>query len=163
MNIIVAVDKNWAIGKDNRLLVRIPADQKMFREETTGKAVVMGRKTLESFPGGVPLKNRTNIVITSREDYRAGDAVIVHSLEEALETVKSYPADHVYCIGGDSVYRQLLPYCDTAYVTKIDYSYEADSYFPNLDADPEWQLVSESEEQTYFDLEYRFLKYCRIR
>ena len=141
MNIIVAVDKNWAIGKDNKLLVSIPADMKMFRQETTGKVVVMGRKTLESFPNGLPLKNRTNIVLTGNKDYNVKDAIIVHTVEELLEEIKKYPSEEVYCIGGDSVYKQLLPYCDTAHVTKIDFAYEADSYFPNLDEMPEWKVT----------------------
>lgn len=162
MNIIVAVDKNWAIGKDNRLLVSIPADMKMFRQETTGKVVVMGRKTLESFPNGLPLKNRTNIVLTGNKNYKVKDAIMVHTVEELLEEIKKYPKEEVYCIGGDSVYKQLLPYCDTAHVTKIDFAYEADSYFPNLDEDKEWHITAESEEQTYFDLEYQFVKYERI-
>ena len=163
MNIIVAVDKNWAIGKDNKLLVSIPADMKMFRQETTGKVVVMGRKTLESFPNGLPLKNRTNIVLTGNKDYNVKDAIIVHTVEELLEEIKKYPSEEVYCIGGDSVYKQLLPYCDTAHVTKIDFAYEADSYFPNLDEMPEWKVTEESDEQTYFDLEYSFMKYERIK
>ena len=148
MNIIVAADKNWGIGRNNELLVSIPADMKMFREETTGKVVVMGRKTLESFPNGLPLKNRTNIVITGNRDYQVKGAVIVHSIEEALKEV-------------DSIYKQMLPYCDTAHVTKIDFAYEADAYFPNLDEDPDWEITAESEEQTYFDLEYAFVKYER--
>ena len=163
MNIIVAVDKNWAIGKDNKLLVSIPADMKMFRQETTGKVVVMGRKTLESFPNGLPLKNRTNIVLTGNKDYNVKDAIIVHTVEELLEEIKKYPSEEVYCIGGDSVYKQLLPYCDTAHVTKIDFAYEADSYFPSLDEMPEWKVTAESDEQTYFDLEYSFMKYERIK
>ena len=163
MNIIVAVDKNWGIGKDNKLLVSIPADMKMFRRETTGKVVVMGRKTLESFPNGLPLKNRTNIVLTGNKDYNVKDAVIVHNMQELLEEIKNYPSEEVYCIGGDSVYKQLLPYCDTAHVTKIDFAYEADSYFPNLDEMPEWKIAAESEEQTYFDLEYAFVKYEKAK
>ena len=103
MNAIVAVDSNWAIGKNNQLLVRIPADQKMFRQETTGKVVLMGRKTLESFPGGQPLKNRTNIVLTRDPSYHPKDVIVVHSVEEALEAVKDYPPQDVYCIGGESV------------------------------------------------------------
>ena len=145
MNIIVAVDKNWAIGKDNKLLVSIPADMKMFRQETTGKVVVMGRKTLESFPGGLPLKNRTNIVLTGNKDFKVKDAIVVHTMEELLEEIKKYPSDQVYCIGGDSVYKQLLPYCDTAHITKIDFVYEADLYFPNLDEIPEWEITARSE------------------
>jgi dihydrofolate reductase len=162
MNIIVAVDKNWAIGKDNKLLVSIPADMKMFRQETSGKVVVMGRRTLESFPNGLPLKNRTNIVLTSNKNYDAKGAQVVHTLEELLEEIKKYPAEDVYCIGGDSVYKLLLPYCDVAHITKIDFAYEADRYFPNLDEMPEWKVTAQSEEQTYFDLEYRFVKYERV-
>lgn len=162
MNIIVAVDKNWAIGKDNKLLVSIPADMKMFRQETGGKVVVMGRKTLESFPGGLPLKNRTNIVLTSNKNYDAKGAQVVHTVEELLEEIKKYSAQDVYCIGGDSVYKLLLPYCDTAHVTKIDFAYEADRYFPDLDQMEDWKITAQSEEQTYFDLEYRFVKYERV-
>ena len=114
MNIIVAADKNWGIGKDNKLLVSIPADMKFFRETTTGNVVVMGRKTLESFPGGLPLKRRTNIVLTKDVNYQVKDAVLVHSVEELLEELKKYDSENVYVIGGDSVYRQLLPYCDIA-------------------------------------------------
>lgn len=161
MKMIVAVDKNWGIGKNNDLLVSIPADMKMFRTETSGKVVVMGRKTLESFPGGLPLKNRTNIVLSGNPDYQVKGAIVVHSLQELLEEIKKYPKDQVYCIGGDSVYKMLLPYCDTAQVTKIDFAYEADRYFPNLDEMPQWQVAAESEEQTYFDLEYRFVRYER--
>ena len=159
MNIIVAVDQNWAIGRDNKLLVSIPADMKFFRTQTTGNVVVMGRKTLESFPNGLPLKNRTNIVLTRNPGYQVKGATVVHSLEELLEELKQYPSEDVYVVGGDSIYRQLLPYCDVAHVTKIDYAYEADTYFPNRDEMKEWQITASSEEQTYFDLEYTFLKY----
>ena len=159
MNLIVAVDSNWAIGNKNQLLVRIPADHKYFREITTGKVVVLGRKTLETFPQGMLLKNRTNIILSTNPDYHVKDAIVVHSLEELFEELKQYDTKDVYIIGGSSVYRELLPYCDVAHVTKIDRAYEADSYFPNLDQMEEWQITADSEEQTYFDLEYRFLKY----
>lgn len=162
MNVIVAVDKNWAIGKNNKLLVSIPADMKFFRETTKGNVVVMGRKTLESFPQGQPLKNRVNIVITKNPNYKVKDAVVVHSVEEAVEECGRYDGE-VYVIGGESIYRAMLPYCDTALVTKIDHAYEADTYFPNLDEHPEWELTGETEEQTYFDLEYVFTKYERIK
>ena len=161
MNVIVAADQNWGIGKDNKLLVSIPADMKMFREETSGKVVVMGRKTLESFPNGLPLKNRTNIVITKNKDYDAKGAIVVHSIEEALEELKKYDTNDIYVIGGESIYRQLLPYCDVAHVTCMDYSYQADTWFPNLDEDAEWVVAADSEEKTYFDLEYCFKMYVR--
>ena len=162
MNIIVAVDNNWAIGKNNKLLVLIPSDQQFFRETTTGKAVVMGRKTLESFPNGLPLKNRTNIVLTRNKNYQAGDAVIVHSVDELHEELKKYNSEDIYVIGGQKIYELLLDECDVAHVTKIDYSYDADAYFPNLDEKPEWKLTADSEEQTYFDVVFSFNKYERI-
>lgn len=161
MNIIVAVDKNWAIGNRGDLLIRIPNDHKHFREETTGKVVVLGRKTLETFPQGMPLKNRTNIILTHDSEYQVKDAVIVHSADELLEQLKAYNGEDIYVIGGDSVYRQLLPYCDVAHVTKIDHAYEADAYFPDLDQDPQWEITADSEEQTYFDIAYQFIKYER--
>ena len=161
MNVIAAVDKNWAIGKNNKLLVSIPADMKFFRETTTGKVVVMGRKTLESFPNGLPLKNRTNIVLTSNPAYEVQGAVVVHSKEELDRELKKYNSSDVYVIGGESIYRLLLSECDTAHITKISYEYEADAYFPNLDEDTDWEIVGDSEEQTYFDLEYYFYKYQR--
>ena len=161
MNLIVAVDSNWAIGKENKLLVSIPQDMKFFRETTKGKVVAMGRKTLESFPGGQPLKNRVNVVLTTDKNYKVKDTVIVHSVEEMVEELKKYNSEDVYVIGGESIYRQLLPYCTKAYVTKIDHAYDADTYFPDLDADPEWEMTKISDEQTYFDLEYVFVIYER--
>ncbi|MGC4019086.1 MAG: dihydrofolate reductase [Muricomes sp.] len=161
MNLIVAADKNWAIGYNNKLLVSIPSDMKFFREKTTGKVVVMGRKTLESFPNGLPLKNRTNIVLTGNKKYHVKGAVVVHTLEGLLKELEEYNSEDVYVIGGDSVYRLLLPYCDTAYVTKIDHAFQADTYFPNLDELSEWELTEEGEEQTCFDLEYMFTTYKR--
>ena len=161
MNLIVAVDNNWAIGSKNRLLVSIPADHKFFRQETTGKVVVLGRKTLETFPQGLPLKNRTNIIMSTNPDYHVKDAIIVHSKEELLEELKNYKSEDVYIIGGESVYRLMLPYCDVAHVPKIDHEYEADAYFPNLDELDEWEITADSEEQTYFDLAYEFVKYER--
>lgn len=163
MNLIAAVDKNWAIGKDNGLLVSIPADMKFFRETTTGKVVVMGRKTLESFPNGLPLKNRVNIVLTTDYSYQVKDAVIVHSKEELEEELQKYNSEDIYVIGGESVYRLLLDACDTAHITKINYAYEADAFFPNLDENPDWEIVADSEEQTYFDLEFYFLKYQKVK
>lgn len=161
MNLIVAVDQNWAIGCKNKLLASIPGDQRFFRDVTTGNVVVLGRKTLETFPQGKPLKNRTNIILSSDPDYQVKDALVVHSMEELLQELEKYPPEQIYIIGGESVYRQLLPYCAIAHVTKINHAYEADSYFPNLDEDEEWEIAADSEEQTYFDLEYRFYQYER--
>ena len=146
MKAILSADKNWGIGYQNKLLVSIPSDMKFFRETTTGNVVVMGRKTLESFPNGLPLKNRTNIVLTGNRSYQVKDAVIVHSQDELLEELKKYDTERVYVIGGESVYRMMLPFCDTVFVTKIV---------------EEWEMTEEGEEQTCFDLEFRFTKYER--
>lgn len=161
MNMIAAVDSNWAIGNKNKLLISIPADMKMFRQETTGNVVVMGRKTLESFPNGRPLPNRTNIVLTKKTDYEVKDAIVVHSLEELLEELKKYETESIYIIGGETIYRQMLPYADTCHITKIERAYEADAYFPNLDQEEEWEVTAESDEQVYFDTTYSFVKYTR--
>ena len=158
MNLIVAVDENWAIGNKNELLISIPADHKFFRQETTGKVVVLGRKTLETFPQGLPLKNRTNVIMSTNKAYQVKDAVVVHDVEELLEELKKYDTEDIYIVGGESVYRQMLPYCDVAHVTKIDHAYAADAYLPNLDQMPEWQITADSEEQTNFDITYHFLK-----
>lgn len=162
MNLIVAVDRNWAIGRDNKLLVNIPQDMKFFRQITAGKVVVMGRKTLESLPGGQPLKLRTNMVLSANTQYRAGNAMIFHTVKDLLSALVDFEEEDIYIIGGESVYRQLLPCCRKAYVTKVDHSFEADAYFPNLDQDDGWQMIKTSEEQTYFDLEYVFTIYERI-
>lgn len=161
MNIIVAVDSQWAIGNGGDLLIRIPNDHKMFRQETMGKVVVLGRKTLDTFPQGLPLKNRTNVILSSNPDYQVKDGIVAHSLEELFKELEKYKSEDVYVIGGDSVYRQMLPYCDVAHVTKIDHAYEADAYFPDLDQDAAWEITADSEEQTYFDLAYEFVKYER--
>ncbi len=163
MNMIVAVDKHWGIGYKNKLLVSIPADMKFFREATTGNVVVMGRKTLESFPNGRPLANRTNIVLTRSEGYQVKNAIVLHTMEEVLEKLKEYPSDRIFVIGGESIYRQFLPYCDVVHVTKIDRLYQADAFFPDLDAMEDWEITGDSEEQTYFDLEYAFYRYERKR
>lgn len=162
MKLIVAVDKNWAIGKNNRMMWSIPADLKFFRETTKGNVVIMGRKTLESFPQGQPLEERVNIVLTRNPAYKVRGAVVAHSVKEAFKEAGKYDRE-VYVIGGESIYRQILPQCDLAFVTKIDHAYDADTYFPNLDLDEEWQMTKISEEQTCFDLEYYFTVYERVK
>lgn len=161
MNMIVCVDAHWGIGNRGELLVSIPADKRMFKERTMGGVVLGGRRTMEGLPGGTTLSGRTNIILTHKQDYAYGDAVVAHSLEEALEILGDYPSRDVYIIGGGDVYRAFLPYCDTAYVTKVDYAYQADTFFPNLDEDPDWVMTHDSEEQTYYDLEYYFTIYQR--
>ena len=158
---VVAADKNWAIGYKGDLLVRIPNDMKMFRKLTTGNVIVMGRKTLESFPNGQPLPNRVNIVMTKNPDYKAKGCVIVHSEEEFMEELKKYPDKEIFLIGGASIYEQFLPMCEEVYVTKNDFAYQADCHFPNLDEMEEWEMYEEGEEETFFSIEYYFNKYRR--
>ena len=162
MNLCVTADRHWAIGKDGRPLVTIPADRQMFLKETDGKVVVMGRRTLEGLPGGQPFGNRVNIVLTHDMQYKVKGAVVCHSLEEALKALKDYDEGDIYIIGGKSIYRQFLPYCDTIHLTAIDYVYDADLRFPvDLDQAPDWKLAEEGEEQTYFDLCYTFRRFRR--
>ncbi|WP_130837655.1 dihydrofolate reductase [Lachnoclostridium sp. Marseille-P6806] len=161
MNMIVAADANWGIGSKGALLMSIPADLKMFRQETLGKVIVYGRKTLETFPMRQPLDRRENIILSSRPDYRVKGASVVHSVEELLDVLKAYDSKDVYIIGGASVYRELLPYADTCHVTRIDQAFEADCYFPDLDADPEWEVTGRSDEMSYFDTTYHFVRYER--
>lgn len=161
MNLIAAVDRKWGIGNKRQLLVQIPADQKLFRQETTGKVIILGHRTLETFPQGMPLAGRTNIILSRDPDFKVKGADVVHSIEELMEELKAYDSRDVYVVGGESIYQQLLPYCDTAHLTMIDHTYEADAHFPNLETDEEWVQTGESDEQTYFDLAYTFVKYER--
>lgn len=162
MKIIVAADENWAIGKGGELLIKIPADHKRLRSMTLGEVVVLGRKTLETFPQKMPLESRTNIILSQNPAFKVKDAIISGSVEELLTKLKDYEDREIFVLGGDSIYKQLLPYCDTAYVTKLDYKYDADTYFPNLDEDEEWEIVEISEEQYYNDITYHFVEYRRI-
>ena len=142
MELIVAVDRGWGIGNKGELLCRVSADLKNFRALTTGKTVILGSKTLSTFPGGRPLKNRRNIILSRRTDYLVEGAEAAHSAEEVLSMLTEEEAAVV--IGGESVYRLLLPYCNTAYVTKFEGDFEKDAFFPNLDSDPAWQVVEVS-------------------
>ena len=162
MNCIVAVDANWGIGKDNDLLISIPEDMKYFRKVTAGKTLIYVRKTLESFPGQKPLPKRRNIVITRNAAYGGNGAEVVNSVDEACLAVKGEDPDNVFVIGGGAIYRQMLPFCTRAYVTRIDRIFDADTFFPDLDSDPEWEIESESETMNYEGISYRFVIYKRI-
>ena len=159
MNCIVNVSKNWGIGNGGNLLVHLSEDLRMFRETTQGCAVILGRKTLATFPGGRPLKNRRNIVLT-RSDTPIEGAELCHSISDALRLAAEIEKDTpCWVIGGAQVYRQLLPYCELALVTKTEIDAEADSYFPNLDEDPLWELTDSPEEKEENGVRFRFLTY----
>ena len=159
MNLIVAVDKNWAIGANNDLLISIPEDMAFFKEKTMGKIVIMGKNTLESFPGSKPLKNRTNIVLALETDYKVDGATVVYTLDDFIKEAEKYPSEDVFVIGGGSIYRQMLPYCDTCYITYIDHEFEADTFIPNLDEMEEWYIADESDTYNYEGMNYSFRTY----
>ena len=156
MTAIVCVSQNWGIGRDGALLFRISADLKRFKALTVGKTVILGRKTLDTFPGGKPLKDRRNIVLSRRELDIPG-AEIAHSFEEAT----AFGGDDAIVIGGASVYMALLSRCDRVYVTKVDAAPDADSFFPDLDDNPDWRVASESEIFEENGLKFRFVDYIR--
>lgn len=162
MNIIVTVDENWAIGNRDRQLVKIPADWRALQEQTAGGVVVMGRKTLALMPQGQPLFHCRNIILSANPACQVRGAETADSLDTLLEKLQGIPQKDIYVCGGESVYRQLLPHCDTAYVTMVEKNYEADRYFENLDKSGAWRMTEESDEQTCFDITYYFRKYKRI-
>lgn len=164
MKAIVAVDNNWGIGKDNDLLCYLPKDLRRFKQKTYGNIVVMGRKTLESLPNGKSLPDRYNIVLTNNKEYTNKDVLISNSIPDLLAyswLIKIMKGVETYVIGGQSIYEQLLPECDTVYVTKINHTFKADRSFPNLDEMEEWYIADKSEMQNEGGLEYRYVTYKR--
>ena len=159
---IAAVDRNWAIGYQGQLLVHISEDMKNFRRLTAGKTVIYGRKTLETFPHAKPLPRRENIILSRNPSYTVEGAVIVHSVEELLASLPEN-TDDVIVIGGDSVYRALLPYCDTAVITKIEQDFAADAWFTDLDRDPDWVCTERGNDRESEGLVFHFDRYERIR
>ena len=158
MEAIVAVFSDWGIGSKGTQQVVLKADRAHFRELTSGAAVLVGRKTMEDFPGGKPLKGRNNIVVTRRNVEIEG-AEVVHSTEEALSAAAKY--DRCLCIGGASIFRQFLPYTEKIFVTKIDLAPESDSYFPDLDEDPDWECTEQSPDMEEEGTVFRFCTYER--
>ncbi len=159
MELVVNVTENWGIGFENRLLVSISADLRRFRELTTGKTVVLGRKTLETFPNGKPLKNRTNIILTANPEYRAEGALIAHGTDELFALLRAQAREQICVIGGASVYRLLLDYCDTARVTKTYVNLKADAFFPNLDALDNWHVSETSEIYEENGIRFQYVDY----
>lgn len=145
---LVAVDKNWGIGKSNKMPWNIPGELVFFKEVTYGGIVVMGRKTLESLPNGKPLKGRRNIVLSKNPDFTVKGVEVVSSPEELLKLIHNENEDKVFLIGGASIYHLLLPYCKKAYITKVEGEFEVDTYHSNLDNYSEWQLCEESSKIT---------------
>ena len=161
MNMIVAADKNWGIGKDGQLLTHLSRDLKYFKERTLGKAVVMGRKTLESLPGGRPLPGRTNIVLTANPDYEKEGCVIVHSMDELRKKCLEFPDDDVMIIGGATLYNELMEECESLFITKIYEEFEADAFIKNADELPGYKVAWQSEMHEEHGIRYQFFEYKR--
>lgn len=154
---IAAVSENWGIGKDNDLLFNIPEDKKFFRRITLGHTVVMGRKTLQSLPNGKPFKDRSNIILSRDTNFTCEGAEVCGSVEEVLELVKD--REKVFIAGGGEIYRDMLPYCDNAVITKVDAVPEADVFFPNLDEDPDWIITNTLDDCKFEGLTFRYCIY----
>lgn len=163
MNIILAADRKWAIGKDNDLLIHLPGDLKYFKKMTTGKAVIMGRKTLESLPGGKPLPNRRNIILTRSKDFEVPGAEVFHSIEDVLQFIKSgnLESDETFIIGGAEIYKQMMPHCDKFYITKIDAELPADRYFVDLDQIEDLEITWRATAEEYQGTKYQYVLYER--
>lgn len=155
MNLIVIVDQNWGIGYEGDQMVYLKPDLKRFQQLTSGHAIILGRKTLATFPGGKPLKNRRNMILSTNPDFKVEGAEVFHSLEELLRVA---PEDS-FVIGGASIYRQFLPYCDQAYITRVEKTYPADCYFPNLDQDAHWCMEEEEGPLVYENISYCHVSY----
>jgi len=161
VNLIAAVDNEWGIGNNGDLLIRIGDDLQEFKRLTMYKTIVLGRKTLSTFPRGEALKNRTNIILSHNADFKPDNALVYNSLQPLLDELKKYNSKDIFVVGGESVYNLMLPYCDTAYITKIDMSFEKDSWIPNLDIDSNWSIVDVGDERESEGVRYHFTKYQR--
>ena len=163
MNIILAADRNWAIGRNNDLLIHLPNDLKYFKKMTTGKVVIMGRKTLESLPGGKPLPNRRNIILTRSKDFTVSGAEVFHSIEDVLQLIKSdnIKSNETFVIGGAEIYKQMMPYCDSFYITKIDAELPADCYFVDLDQIEDLKITWRAPVEEYQGTKYQHVLYER--
>ncbi|WP_352399640.1 dihydrofolate reductase [Anaerotignum sp.] len=161
MNLMVAVDEQWGIGKDGDLLRRIPTDMKRFRAMTMGNVLILGRKTLESFPNKKPLPNREHIVLTQNLAYHGEGVTLCHDIDDLTQLLKKFDGKEVFVAGGGSVYQQLLPLCQNAYITKIHDIYPADTFFPNLDELPDWEIVDEGEVLEDEGVKFSFVLYQR--
>lgn len=168
MKAVVAIDREWGIGNKGGLLAYVKADLRHFYRLTVGKTVILGSKTLKTFPNGAPLKNRTNLILSRNPDFAPAGAEVFRSVDDLLAWLADHPDADTVVIGGGKVYEQLLPYCDEVYVTRFEKTFEKDTYFPNLDLSPDWACVesgevqhSDSETDSEKDLAFRFLLYKR--
>ena len=159
MELIVAVYDDWGIGKNGTQPIALSADRRFFRETTRGAMVIVGRRTIEDFPGQKPLPGRVNVALT-RSNTEIPGFTVCHSPEEAAALAKT--AERAMVIGGGSIYQQMLPQCDTAYVTKVHCTPESDTYFPNLEQDPAWTLVQVLQSGEENGISFEMCLYKRI-
>ncbi len=160
MKLIAAVNNNWGIGKGNDLLYDIPSDKKFFRNTTKNNIIVIGRKTLESFPSSKPLPYRTNVVLSGNKNYSAENIVLLNNAEDVIKYAKEHPETETFICGGEEIYKLFLPYCSEALITKIDDVCDAEKFMPNLDEDDNWELAATSE--NFFEGGYNFC-FCTYR
>lgn len=160
LSMIVTADRNWGISRGHKPLISIPDDVKFVRDTTYGQVIILGRHTFEYSFAGKPMPNRTMIIVAKDESITIPGTIVVRSSEEALKEAEALKKD-IYVLGGKRLYNELLPYCNEVHVTSVDYVYNADSWFPNLDKRPEWVMTDISEEQTHFDVVYYFKRYLR--
>ena len=161
MKAIVVVDENWGIGKDGQLLVHLPGDLAYFKEKTLGKTIIVGRKTLESFPGGKPLPGRRNIVLTENQSFDKDNCAICNDLDELFDEIAQLDGEDIFVVGGACIYELFLPYCDDVFVTRIQAAYDADRHFPNLDQSDGFVKTWQSDLMEEKGVKYRFEKYSR--
>lgn len=162
MNAIVAVDSEWGIGRRDSLLFRIREDLKRLKRMTVGKTIIVGRRTLQTFPAGQPLADRRNLVLSHNPDLRLDGAEVFGSVQDLLDVVRDLPSEEVYVLGGDSVYRQLLPFCERAFITHVEGRFDADAFFPNLAKHKDWVLVDEGALNQDVEMTYRWAEYRNI-
>ncbi|MGI6538794.1 MAG: dihydrofolate reductase [Caldicoprobacterales bacterium] len=164
MNFIVAVDENWNIGKGGKLLQPIPEDLKQFKSKTMGKVVVLGRKTLSTFPGKKPLAGRINIILTRQKDFFIEPSLICHSFTELFALLSLFKDDDIFIIGGGEIYKKMIPYCKVGYVTKIHKTYPADTGIINLDHEENWKIIKKDGPHHFQnDIYYTFLEYYNTK
>ncbi|MCT4542570.1 MAG: dihydrofolate reductase [Vallitalea sp.] len=159
MNLIVAVDNNWAVGYNGGLLTYLPGDLPYFKEKTMDKIIVMGRKTLESLPNGKPLKGRKNIILTRDKDFVCENAVICYSKDEVLEYIKQFNTEDVFIIGGSEIYNLFMNECNKAYITKIYEILKADKFINNMDKLNNWEITWKSDMQEHQGINYQWTLY----
>ena len=159
MNLIALVDRNWAIGLNGQQIIYIPEDLKRFKSLTKGKAVILGRKTLYTFPNGQPLKERRNLILSKNKGLNIDGAEVFKSIEELMANAPK----ECFVIGGETVYREMLKFCDKAYITYLDAEFEADSFLTDLDKEADWKILNESDTMEYKDIKYTFRLYERIQ